>query len=405
MQREILIVFVITIGSFFSTIKASGSCHTTIPDTVDIRELTNRFLWDFYFTLGNNHDTLTGPRIVLETNVKLYPLIKNMIKFFRQKNELLGGILNRYDPWLYSDSFTVVIPDSFATQFKEARQIEAPNRIFPGCYYQLSPLIPSSTDGQYLFFRYSECYAGHQVFGYQVEYLDGEFSIRKQTKFEDSYSPNLFFQSYLDLALLRRGGIKEMPEVSHKDNESFFNAPPETEKAIEYKVDKLLCLISDHLYTYMEDGEKNYEVLPVINFLNHGNPRLNYMMNFLLKYLPDTLGRHVVYKWELSEKKACNDDRVFFLKKLPWDYDPAWAPYWLYAGQKNEFNVSVSDVYYTESGGINVLFDFYFPANFRRNYPQFYFLGFGYNPETQEFHIEKAEFLSGELRYFFWLDP
>lgn len=413
-----IILFLCTFLNTYSSSKPSIFPTNYKLDTVILKDLTNDFLWNYYFKLNENFDSLMGPLVVIEPKLKFYPFFGSMIKQYREDYEIFQHFPDTYSPAEASHSFFIDIPDKFRDQIVLATQIEAPHRIFPGNYRQLSPLIPTPVLDHYLFIEYKEWFGSRKLIGYFIQNPENHFKVISREVWWWSENHSTMYKSYLDLARWREVGYTEDPfktwiergeilDRDFADNQNNFYNDADTvleistniEDAIMNQIDDLLCLILENIYHQTPDNQRDYEVFPVVNILNHSNPRLDYMMNYLLKYLPDTLGSYLRNAWEVPEGILCNNDRSRFLNNLPWDFDTSCIYYCIYAPPPEQFNASMSSVYFTEYGGINILFDFHFHWN--RMEPHFYFIAFDYNADSQSFKISKAEFLSGDLRLFF----
>lgn len=393
-------ILIILISFIFVGYQLQGQSPDAKEDNDDIRKLTEKFLWDHFFEVRDGYDSLLGPRKVLEPKLKNYPFMVFIFDYLRERSNIIGKLPKEYNLSENTDSFFMVIPERFRHQIVPSSQYDVPNRIFPGRYFKLSPLIPAQDDNHYMFLRYLEHFGGYRLDAYYLRHENGNFEILLEENWERTHLG--VYQEFLSLITWKRPIYKDSNLNSKESDVDHTTHAIDFEAELEDQLEEILCLILKELNYFTQDGEIDPTQFQVINYLNHGNPRLDYMMNYSLRHQPDTLGNFRKYEWEVDQEKLCRDDRLTFSEKLSWVYDPDCANFCFYSACEHEFNTSMSSIYYNEIGNLNVILDFYNPYSARRMLHQTYFIHFGFEEETSSFYIKEVEFLFGELRYFFW---
>lgn len=377
---------------------------------VNIEELTNKFLWEYFFEMNDDWDSKLGPESVVEPILKLYPFMEFLIDHHPENSDIIYNLPDGFVVKDVVDSFNISIPDSFDGQVVSADHFHAPNMIYPGRYYQLTPLIPTHKEDHYLSLIYRHGRSEFPFSEYRVsvlllQYTDEDFRILdRNDRFGLGYPGESLFQGYLKLAQMRSTRHIEGQDSLLLTDDLIVNdnTLPEMDSAITEKPADLMCSIFEHLYTLTPEMEKDYDFLNHINFLNHGNRRLDYLMNYLLKYLPDKFGNHKVYEWDVQEGQVCDDKRGDFRNDLPWVIDLQFVHHYSHIPPKIEFNMSMSNLYYTKHRGIIAILDFFKPA--RTIFPQIYLLRFEYDNRNKNFNIVDSSILFGDMQTILYIE-
>lgn len=398
-KAKIFILFVIYINLCTSAfLQNIDSAHNEL----NIKELTEKFLWEYYFALSGDYDSLFGSIFVLEPILFCYPGMQNYFNYHQSKSKVFDLLPLDYNPSDYSDSFSIEIHEKLKPKIISADEIDNPYRMIigSGVYFHLSPLIPTYIDDHFIFFSRRFFFGAYTIKAYLIGFIDGDFETVSKSILQRRYS--YWYSTTTDP--LHFGVWKSDCKtiIINEDSNSEKITPALLEKLIYSDPKNFLSTIIKPLLVFNDFCNDGDTFSNVFNFLNYGNNRLNYWMN-LLHYHRDQKLKFKRFEWSIPVGKFPNDDRVIFLEKLPWIYDLNWLRYdCLYRAPWDESNVSISDIYLIEDGLINIIVEVNYPGSYCRMGPsQVYLLTIGYDSDIEEFFIIDEELISGTFKWFF----
>jgi len=390
------ISFIIFYLTFFSVYSSVFSQNTdSVQNDMNTKKLTERFLWDHYFSLSENHDSLYGPRFVLEPGLYYYPLFD----YHNLDTRVFDILPIEYDPRNFADSFSIEIPEKLRSQIISADEVDNPYRMATAIYCLLSPLIPTPIDNHYLFFSHRSFFGAYKLTGYIINFENGVFETMSEKLLQERYDywpVSIKFPLYF---------FSESDCITIIENETLIAdeiTPTQLEYLIDSYAERFMLPILNPILTLEDYCTPESTFFSAINFLNHGNSRLNFWMVRLLNNRHPDL-EYKSFSWSIPPGKYTNDERVIFLERLTWIFDLNWFRFdCLYRGPQDVSNVSISDIYLSENGNINIIIEVNYSGNRCRMRPsQVYFLTLGYDSYLEKFFIIDEELISGNAKYFF----